>query len=94
MSDDREIHDAPKDSDRFSRDVVREAIRPGSVTQIRPPTAEEQDLKLISQHGDDFHAYTIELARRYGAARELSIAQTKIDEAVMWLLKFVAAREA
>jgi len=94
MSDDREVHDAPKDSEHFTREECKAAvIRPGTVTHIRQPSAEERDLALISQHGDDFQAYTIELASRYGAARELSIAQTKIDEAVMWLLKFVAKRE-
>ena len=55
--------------------------------------AEERDLKMISAYGDDFHNYTVALAMKYGASREISIAQTKIDEAVMWLLKFVAGRE-
>ena len=76
-----------------SYNMSDETIRPGTVTHIRPPSAEEQDLQLISQHGDDFKAYTIELAQRYGASRELSIAQTKIDEAVMWLMKYLAIRE-
>ncbi len=90
MSDDRKIHDAPKDPDNFSREECRNVV---SLVQ-KPMTLEEQDLRLISQHGDDFHRYTIELAQRYGASRELSIAQTKIDEAVMWLLKYIASREA
>ncbi len=88
MSDER-IHDAPKDPDNFTRDECRNVV---SLVK-KPLTAEEQDLALISQHGDDFQGYTIELAQRYGAARELSIAQTKIDEAVMWLLKYIATRE-
>ena len=89
MSDDREVHDAPKDPDHFTREECKKVV---SLVK-KPPTAEEQDLALISSHGDDFHRYTIELARRYGASRELSIAQTKIDEAVMWLLKYLANRE-
>ncbi|HDZ37530.1 MAG TPA: hypothetical protein ENH62_04455 [Marinobacter sp.] len=97
MSDDREIHDAPKDPDHFTREECRKVVQlvkaPTGVTPPQPPSAEEQDLALISQHGDDFQRYTIELAQRYGAARELSIAQTKIDEAVMWLLKYLANRE-
>ncbi len=89
MSDERDIHDAPKDAAHFTREDCKNVV---SLVK-KQPTAEEQDLGLISQHGDDFQRYTIELAVRYGAARELSIAQTKIDEAVMWLLKYIASRE-
>ena len=93
MSDDRKIHDAPKDPDNFSREECKNVVSLVKKAE-KTLTAEERDLALISQHGDDFQGYTIELARRYGASRELSIAQTKIDEAVMWLLKFIAAQEA
>ena len=88
----RRIHDAPKTSDSFTKEECKSAVQ--NVVPIKPETAAEvYDLKMISSYGDEFHNYTVALAMKYGASREISIAQTKIDEAVMWLLKFVAGRE-
>lgn len=46
---------------------------------------EQQEMQHIKDLGLDFHKYLENL----GTSRELSIAMTKIEEAVMWAVKHV-----
>ena len=47
--------------------------------------AEKADMKHIKDLGLEFH----ELMDRIGGSRELSLAKTKIEEAVMWAVKHI-----
>lgn len=47
---------------------------------------EKEQMQTIKDMGSDFHDY---LAYSLGNSRELSIAKTKIEEAVMWSVKHV-----
>ena len=47
--------------------------------------AEKAGMQAIKDHGLAFH----ELCGRIGASRELSLAKTKIEEAVMWAVKHI-----
>jgi hypothetical protein len=46
---------------------------------------EKQQMKAIKDHGLAF----LELVDSVGASREMSLAKTKIEEAVMWAVKHV-----
>lgn len=46
---------------------------------------EKEQILIIKDMGLDMHEYIAEL----GTARELSIAKTKIEEAVMWVVKHI-----
>ena len=48
---------------------------------------EKQQMKYIKDLGREFH----DMLGRVGASRELSIARTKIEEAVMWAVKHITA---
>lgn len=48
---------------------------------------EKQQMLEIKDFGMDFHGYL----ERMGSSRELSIAKTKIEEAVMWAVKHLTA---
>lgn len=49
--------------------------------------SEKQAMQAIKDHGLHFHNYVTGL----GASRELSLAKTKIEEAVMWAVKHLTA---
>jgi hypothetical protein len=49
--------------------------------------AEKEQMRLIKDLGLEF----ITCVERLGSSRELSIAKTKIEEAVMWAVKHVTA---
>ena len=52
--------------------------------QYRVLTDEErQQMQTVKDKGLEFHEYI----RSLGASRELSLAQTKVEEAVMWAVK-------
>lgn len=62
--------------------VVNNAMR----HQYRVLSDEEKaQMQVIKDMGLEFHAYVKSL----GAGRELSLAQTKIEEAVMWAVKHI-----
>lgn len=44
---------------------------------------EKEAMRMIKDMGLDFHEYLVGL----GSSRELSLARTKIEEAVMWAVK-------
>lgn len=69
----------PSTSDeRTVNNVMRHAYRVLS-------DAEKQQMQAIKDHGLNFH----ELIDGIGGSRELSLAKTKIEEAVMWAVKHV-----
>lgn len=47
--------------------------------------SEKEAMKSIKDHGLLFHQYLDSL----GASRELSLAKTKVEEAVMWAVKHI-----
>lgn len=47
--------------------------------------AEKQQMKAVKDHGLEL----IELIDKIGASRELSLAKTKLEEAVMWAVKHI-----
>ena len=47
--------------------------------------AEKEQMKTIKNWGLDFHEYI----KLLGTSRELSLAATKIEEAVMWAVKHI-----
>lgn len=49
--------------------------------------AEKQNMATIKDKGLDFHDYLTGL----GGSREISLAKTKIEEAVMWAVKHITA---
>lgn len=48
---------------------------------------EKFQMRHIKDMGSDFHAYVDAL----GQSRELSLAKTKIEEAVMWAVKHITS---
>ena len=48
---------------------------------------EKADMQAVKDRGLEFH----DLIQSLGASRELSIAKTKIEEAVMWAVKHITA---
>lgn len=51
--------------------------------------SEKTQMKWIKDHGLEFHAFMEAMEASDGRSRELSIAKTKIEEAVMWAVKHV-----
>lgn len=49
--------------------------------------AEKAQMQAIKDEGLNFH----QLVESVGASRELSLAKTKIEEAVMWAVKHITA---
>ena len=49
--------------------------------------AEKQDMQKIKDYGLEFHQFLESL----GASREISLAKTKVEEAVMWAVKHITA---
>lgn len=47
--------------------------------------AEKEQMEKIKSLGAEFHSFVVEI----GASRELSLAKTKIEEAVMWAVKHI-----
>lgn len=47
--------------------------------------AEKEQMKTIKDIGLDFHNYLTAI----GSSRELSLAMTKVEEAVMWAVKHI-----
>jgi len=64
--------------DRVANNVVRHEYRVLS-------DAEKQQMKAIKDVGLEF----IEMIDAVGGSRELSLAKTKVEEAVMWAVKHV-----
>lgn len=52
---------------------------------------EKVDMRAIKDAGLDFLRHVETLETRRGPSRELSIAKTKIEEAVMWAVKHITA---
>lgn len=50
---------------------------------------EKSIMKTIKDYGLDFHSLLCEMEASQGHSRELSLAKTKIEEAVMWAVKHV-----
>ncbi len=48
---------------------------------------EKEDMRHVKDLGLEFH----DLLHNIGTSRELSIAKTKIEEAVMWAVKHITA---
>lgn len=67
--------------ERVSNNVMRHEYRVLS-------EAEKADMRAIKDHGLGFH----ELCGRLGESREISLAKTKIEEAVMWAVKHITSR--
>ena len=51
--------------------------------------AEKQQMQAVKDMGLDFHTYVSGLALTDRGSRELSLAKTKIEEAVMWAVKHI-----
>lgn len=66
--------------DRVSNNVVRHEYRVLS-------DAEKSQMKAIKDHGREF----IEKIDAIGGGRELALAKTKVEEAVMWAVKAITA---
>ena len=49
--------------------------------------AEKLDMQKIKDYGLEFHQFLESL----GASREISLAKTKVEEAVMWAVKHITA---
>ncbi len=47
--------------------------------------AEKAQMQMIKEKGLDFHVFL----EGVGQSRELSLAKTKIEEAVMWAIKWI-----
>lgn len=63
----------------MSTDVMRQTYRKLTDTEVR-------QIREVKELGARFHAYLNGL----GASRELSLAQTRIEEAVMWATKHLS----
>lgn len=66
--------------ERTVNNVMRHAYRVLS-------DAEKAQMQAIKDKGLEFHS----LVEGVGASRELSLAKTKIEEAVMWAVKHITA---
>jgi hypothetical protein len=53
--------------------------------------AEKTTMQAIKDMGLDFHNALDKMEKTDGKSRELSIAKTKIEEAVMWATKHITA---
>ena len=69
-----------KSDDRTVNNTMRHAYR--VLTD-----AEKANMQAIKDHGLAFH----ELIAGLGNSREISLAKTKIEEAVMWAVKHITA---
>lgn len=49
--------------------------------------AEKANMQAVKDHGQAFHDFVDSL----GSSRELSLAKTKVEEAVMWAVKHITA---
>lgn len=74
---DRETVDSTSDQ-RVKNNVMRHEYRILS-------DAEKEQMRAIKDEGLKFHA----LVDSLGVSRELSLAKTKIEEAVMWAVKHI-----
>lgn len=50
---------------------------------------EKAAMQKVKDFGLDFHGYLTLLEYHNGRSRELSLAKTKIEEAVMWAVKHI-----
>lgn len=66
--------------DRTQNNVMRHKYRTLS-------EAEKLNMQAIKDYGLGFH----ELCDQIGTSREMSLAKTKIEEAVMWAMKHITA---
>lgn len=64
--------------DRVANNVMRHEYRVLS-------DAEKEQMKSVKDWGLEFHRYIDSI----GSSRELSLAKTKIEEAVMWAVKHI-----
>ena len=53
--------------------------------------AEKTNMQAIKDMGLDFHNSLEKMEKLKGRSREISIAKTKIEEAVMWATKHITA---
>ncbi len=51
------------------------------------PQEEDADIKIVKQMGNDLYAFMDTL----GACREISLAKTKLEEAIMWTVKGISS---
>jgi len=49
---------------------------------------EKADMKIVKDHGLRFFEFLVVMEKN-GSSRELSLAKTKIEEAVMWAVKHI-----
>jgi hypothetical protein len=80
-----QVHDAPAaatvdstSDQRTTNNVMRHEYRILS-------EGEKEQMKTVKDEGERFFAY----CDRIGQSRELSLAKTKIEEAVMWAVKHI-----
>lgn len=66
--------------DRTVNNVMRHAYRVLS-------DEEKADMQMIKDKGLELH----DLLDRIGGSREMSLAKTKVEEAVMWAVKHITA---
>lgn len=50
---------------------------------------EKVNMRTIKDYGLEFHTFLEQIENMEGGSRELSLAKTKIEEAVMWGVKHV-----
>jgi cell division protein FtsL len=50
---------------------------------------EKQRMQALKDAGDDFYRLITSIESNGGSSRELSVAKTKIEEAVMWAVKHI-----
>lgn len=81
MSEEQKMVDSTGD-DRTANNVMRHEYR--VLTED-----EKQVMKAFKDAGLEFHNRVANIAHIEGGSRELSIAMTKIEEAVMWAVKHV-----
>lgn len=77
-------HVAAEGDDRTANNAVRHQYRVLSDN-------EKADMVAIKDVGADFLRHIETLETRRGPSRELSLAKTKVEEAVMWAVKHVTA---
>lgn len=80
MSDERMIDSAS--DDRTANNAVRHQYRALS-------DSEKADMVALKDHGAAFLQAIDAVERRSAPSRELSLARTKVEEAVMWAVKHV-----
>lgn len=77
----KEFVDSSSD-DRTVNNVMRHEYRVLSEN-------EKETMRLIKDLGDQFHEKILDIENASGSSRELSLAKTKIEEAVMWGVKHI-----